>query len=57
MNTGTIFRANGYLDLPTVTDKLHRYAVGSGVVRELGQDEVQHILSSAFVGIKREPIE
>jgi hypothetical protein len=67
MSTETTFRAKvrtgaflfqyGYLDLPTVTDKLQRYANRRGVVCELGQDEVQRILSSAFADIEREPIE
>jgi hypothetical protein len=55
VRTGAFLFQYGYLDLQTTIDKLQRYAVRSGVVRELGQDEVQRLLSSAFADIKREP--
>jgi hypothetical protein len=56
VRTGAFLFRYGYLDLQTATDKLQRYAVRCGIVRELGQDEVQRILSAAFDPIEREPV-
>jgi hypothetical protein len=57
VRNGAFLFQHGYLDLAIVTDKLQRYATRSGFVRELGQNEIQRILSSAFAYIEREPIE
>lgn len=45
----------GYLDLLSAADKLQRYAERNGIVRELGQDHVQQIISGAFADIPIEP--
>jgi hypothetical protein len=57
VRTGAFLFQYGYLDLSTATDKLQRYAKRGGVVRELGQDEVQRVIAAAFAGIEREAIE
>ena len=57
VRTGAFLFRYGYLDLQTAIDKLQSYAVRGGIVRELGQDEVQRILLAAFADIEREPAE
>jgi hypothetical protein len=54
VKTGAWLYRYGYLDLQTAIDKLQGYAVRRGVVRALGQDDVQQVLSSAFADIERE---
>jgi hypothetical protein len=54
----TVFRARcearallfaaGELDLHDAVDALQRGAVANGLVREIGQDEVQRIIAAAF---------
>jgi urocanate hydratase len=40
--------ANGYLDLQTAVDELWQSAETAGLVKALGADELQWILSEAF---------
>jgi hypothetical protein len=54
VKTGAWLYRYGHLDLQTAIDKLQGYAVRRGVVRALGQDNVQQVLSSAFADIERE---
>jgi len=51
--TGVFLFRYGYTDLETSTEKLKRYAVRTGV-RELGEDAVKQILSSALDDIPLE---
>jgi hypothetical protein len=49
----TLFAA-GEMTLHTAVDQLQQDAVASGLVAELGQDEIQHIMSAAFATVRRD---
>jgi hypothetical protein len=43
----------GEIDLQDAVDELQASAVASGLVREIGQDEVQRIMAAAFHRVRR----
>jgi hypothetical protein len=45
--------ATGEIDLIEAVDVLQAAAVASGLVAEIGQDEVQKIMSAAFEQVRR----
>jgi hypothetical protein len=45
--------ANGELDLIEAVDELQASAVGNGLIRELGQDQVQAFIAEAFERVRR----
>jgi hypothetical protein len=49
----TLFAA-GEMTLHTAVDQLQQDAVASGLVAELGQDEIQHIMSAAFAPVRHD---
>ena len=49
----TLFAADE-MTLHTAVDQLQQDAVASGLVAELGQDEIQHIMSAAFATVRRD---
>jgi hypothetical protein len=49
----TLFAA-GEMTLHNAVDELQQYAVVSGLVAELGQDEIQHVMSAAFANVHRD---
>jgi hypothetical protein len=49
----TLF-AGGEMTLHTAVDQLQQDAVASGLVAELGQDEIQHIMSAAFAPVRHD---
>jgi hypothetical protein len=49
----TLFAA-GEMTLHTAVDQFQQDAVASGLVAELGQDEIQHIMSAAFAPVRHD---
>jgi len=49
----TLFAASE-MTLHTAVDQLQQDAVASGLVADLGQDEIQHLMSTAFATVRRD---